>query len=64
MRLQPWESDLEIKGGKPNKGTNADQRLKENKPDGDGKPTDGEAKPGKKPFPGAAAPFGKGGKKG
>lgn len=46
-------------GGRPSKGTPADRRLAANKPKA---PTGG--KPAKKPFPGAAKPFGKGGKRG
>ncbi len=46
-------------GGKPNPGTKADKRLKENNPDA-GKAGKSGAK---KPFPGAAAPFKKKGGK-
>lgn len=44
------DDDLEYKGGKPSKGTEADKRLKENKP---GKASAADDKP----FPGAAEPF-------
>jgi len=43
--------ELEIKGGKPSKGTSADKRLKDNKPGKSGSDDD------KSPFPGAATPF-------